>query len=654
MNTRLSLKIFLIPLLLAVCLKISATGTDEPEIIRAWQLRDLYTEKQSVVIDTMINSFHIHNPLFRQGISYSYLGNAGLAAMSNFFSEQGSYTDFFFIDPFMFYLNRSTETRYYNTRRPFSLLDFSSGGPREKNEKMLNILHTQNVNPDFNLGFRYFNINSDGQYQNQQAVTNAISLFSSYVIDNYQLHVSINLNSARVFENGGLQDDASLRNTDFETEDHAVRLQNARNQVRNNGIFISQSWHPFMYADNDTVVRSFPSWLKSFRVYHVLQYDRFNRTYQDNNPLSGFYPEVLINNAQTSDSVFYRSLTNKLMVDLPGFSRGIVSFNAKGGLKNEMIKGDYNILNDTTFIYSGPPPREFLFAEHADTLVRKRSDHQFGSTAMIAFARGGIGEVFSIWGEGSLFFQGRRAGDYNLQAGISFDFFEGKNQSVIEASIRQSESTPSVFLNSFSSNHFEWQNDFRRTGFSTLKGAIKMPERNFDVFAEFSLVNNYIYFDSTANPRQFTDVFPLFSVSLKKGFNLWKFYFRNVINYQVPGKDDILPLPALSVYHSAWFEQSLIRDILNMQIGFDIYYSTSYGGYAYQPAISRFHLQDERMLGNYPFLDVFINFKHKRTRVFLKGEHLNSGVLDPEYFTVLHYPRNQQMFKFGVSWSFYN
>jgi hypothetical protein len=69
---------------------------------------------------------------------------------------------------------------------------------------MLNALHTQNVNPDFNLGFRYFNINSDGQYQNQQAITNAISLFSSYELENYQIHASINLNSARVFENGGL------------------------------------------------------------------------------------------------------------------------------------------------------------------------------------------------------------------------------------------------------------------------------------------------------------------------------------------------------------------------------------------------------------------------------------------------------------------
>jgi hypothetical protein len=648
------LKILLIFCISTACLHGSVTGTDRPEIIRAWRLTDLYTEMESVEMDTMINSFHIHNPLFQNGISYSYLGNAGLAAMSNFYHQRPGISDFFFIDPFMHYLIKTIDTRYYNTKRPFSLLDFSTGGPRGKNEKMLNILHTQNVNPDFNFGFRYFNINSDGQYQHQQALTNAISLFSSYVTDNYQIHASINLNSARVLENGGLVDDQSLRNEDFETEDHQVRLRDARNGVTNNGVLISQSWQPFMYTENDTVERAIISWFRGVRFYHVLQYDRFRRIYQDGNPGSDVYPDIFIDVFETFDSVTYRSLDNKLMVELPRFNSGIVRFNAKGGIKNELIRGSYNILPDTTFLYNGQSPGNGTFLEPVDTLVTDRNANSYGSSALVAVARGSIGDVFSIWGEGNLFFQGRRAGEYDLYAGISFDFFDGKNQSVIEGSIRQQETTPSIFLNSFYSNHFRWNNDFRRQGLSTLRGRISMPERNFAVSAAFSLLNNYIYFDNDANPQQLTEVFPVLGFSLEKDFNLWRFYFRNIINYQLPGRKNILPVPELSFYHSTFFEQPLIRDILTMQIGFDVYYTTEYRGYAYQPATSQFHLQNERTLGNYPFVDVFINFKHKRTRFFFKGEHLNAGYLDPEYFTVLHYPRSNRMFKFGLSWSFYN
>ncbi len=647
-------KIFLIVLVVAASIELSGATPDDDQIIRAWTLTDLHTEKQIAEIDTMINAFQVHNPLFKQGISYSFLGNAGLAAVSNNYSDRGLYSDFFFIDPFMAYLRHFSETKYYNTKRPFTLIDFSSGGPRGKNEKMLDILHTQNVNPDFNLGFSYFNINSDGQYKQQEAVTNAIALFSSYENVNYQLHASFNLNSARVFENGGLADDSSLYNEGYETEDHPVRLQNARNWIRNNSIFVSQSWQPFLYSGNDTIPESETSMIRRFTLYHVLHMGQFKRTYQDNNPGSGFYPEILLDNTRTFDSVYYHSITNKLMLLLPVFTRGSVSFNAKGGLKNEFLKGNYNVLSDTVYHFNQTEPSEYLFTEPSDTTITDRNEHKFGSNAIIAFARGSIGGVFGIWGEGSLFFHGHRAGEYDFQAGISFNLFEGKNQSIIEGVIRQKESTPSLFLNSFSSNHFSWQNEFSRKGLSSLKGVIIMPERNFRVSTDFTLLNNFIYFDTTANPLQYDDVFPVINFSIEKDFRIWRFYFRNIVKYQVSGNKEILPLPDLSIYHSTSFEQTLIREILNMQIGFDIYYTTSYRGYAYQPATSRFYLHNGRMLGNYPFLDVFINFKHKRTRVFLKAEHLNARWLDPTYFTVLNYPRNERIFKFGVSWSFYN
>lgn len=656
-RSRLFLKIsFLTGFLILTFSESFADQPDEVELIHSWKLIDLYTAKERVEIDTSIYAFHVHNPVFRRSVSSSYLGNAGLAAMSNYFSDRGLYRDFFFMDHFSVYLRDPSETEYYNTRRPFSLLDFSTGGPRDQNEKILSVLHTQNVTPEFNIGFRYLNINSDGHYQQQAAVTNAISLFASYEYDNYELHANLNLNAARVFENGGLADDESLYNEALEPQDLSVRLQNVRSGVRNQSLFFSQSWQPFLYSGNDTLDDAGSSWIERFEIFHVFHFDHYKRTYEDDNPQSGFYPEVLINSNRTFDSLYYRSLTNTLMLQLPEFSRGIVNFNAKGGIKHELTKGNYNIPADTTFLIGSgqsAPPYYFL-PEPSDTLVKDREEHKYGTSGLTAFARGSIGDVFGIWGKGIYYLQGYKSGEYELQAGISFDLFEGKNRSLLEASIKQKETTPSLFFRSFSSNHFSWENDFRRTGETGIGGSISMPERNFMVYADFDLINNYIYFDETANPQQYGDIIPVIGLSLKKDIPLWKFNFRNIINYQISGNQDILPLPDISLYHSTWFEQTLIRDILNMQIGFDIYYATGYYGYAYQPATSQFYLQDERPLENYPYLDVFINFKHKRTRMFFKAEHLNAGYLDPEYFSVLHYPRKQQMFKFGLSWSFYN
>ena len=629
---------------------------DQDPIIYAWQLRDFYTERADAEIDTMVTSFQLHNPVFRRSISSSHLGNAGLAAMSNFFPERERYSDFFFIDHFRAYLQRPSETRYYNTRRPFSLIDFSTGGPRGKNEKFLNILHTQNVNPDFNVGFRYFNVNSEGQYQNQEAVTNAISLFSSYDLGSYQFHATLNLNSVRVFESGGLMDDASLYNRDFETEDHAVRLVNARNGTGNNSFFVSQSYQPFLYSGNDTLPRTDTSWLQRVEIYHVLHYDRYQRIYDDTNPGSGFYPDVFISNSNTFDSVTYRSFTNMLMLDLPEFSRGLVSFGAKAGLKNELIRGSHNVVPDTLFHFSDNElvPVYYFQEEPSDFTITDRRHFNRGSNALIASAQGGIGDVFGIWGQGSYFLQGFKSGEYDLQAGISFDLFDGKNQSVIEGSVKQKETTPSIFLRSFISNHFAWDNNFRRIGESGLRGSISMPERNFMASVDFDLINNFIYFDLNASPVQHNDIIPVMSISVQKDLRLWRFNFRNIVNYQVSGNQNILPLPDISLYQSTWFEQTLISGMMTLQIGFDAWYSTAYYGYAYQPATSQFYLQNERKLGNYPYLDAFINVKHKRARLFFKTEHFNAGWLTPEYFPVLHHPANDRVFKFGLSWSFYN
>jgi hypothetical protein len=72
------------------------------------------------------------------------------------------------------------------------------------------------------------------------------------------------------------------------------------------------------------------------------------------------------------------------------------------------------------------------------------------------------------------------------------------------------------------------------------------------------------------------------------------------------------------------------------------------------PSLTSFYRQAEKKLGNYPFFDAFLNVQLKRVRFYLKLEHVNSGLSDKNYFSVLHYPRNQRNLKFGLSWTFYD
>ena len=96
------------------------------------------------------------------------------------------------------------------------------------------------------------------------------------------------------------------------------------------------------------------------------------------------------------------------------------------------------------------------------------------------------------------------------------------------------------------------------------------------------------------------------------------------------------------------------KRVLTVQIGFDLRYNTSYYVDAFMPATGLYYNQEEREYGNYPYFDFFVNMKLKRARMFFKMDHINKGLNGNQYYTVLDHPMNPRVFRFGLSWRFYN
>jgi len=632
------------------------------EVIYSWRLTDYLTSEERVKIDTFLVSFQKHNPVFQHSISASFLGNPGLASKSNIFIKRDSYNnDLIFQDPFRLYFHNPANTRFYNTRKPYSSLQFSTGGPSGENEKTLGVLHTQNVTPDFNIGFKYDNINAEGQYREQDVRTNAISFFSSYHTERYTAHGLLNINSVNNHESGGLQDDQSLGDPQLSTTELPVRLNDVVNIVRNNNFFLSHSFIPFGGVDagerveeteavedgnrdnsNNREVIS----LERLELSHVFHYENFRRVFEDPTPPEEFYDNFFISPERTYDSTSYRRISNSLLTELPGIETPHFSFSVKGGVRNEQVKKSYNIPHDTIITHNTETP---------DTTVVTRESDSFSSNAALASASSSITERLEMNASAHYYFSGYRQGEYNFSARADLSLLEGKNSSILSLFLKQKETKPSPFLNRYSSNHFKWENDFDNIGESRLGGSFNMPSRDLEAGLYTSLLNNYIYMDTSANPAQHDSPFPVLTAYFKKDFSLWRFNFRNKLYYQASGQEDILPLPSLSLYSSVYYEQTFLDGMLLAQAGFDIFYNTPYYAYAYQPATAQFHLQKEKKLGNYPYVDVFINFQHKnRFRAFFKAEHLNANFTGNDYFSVLHHPRNEQLFKLGISWIFYD
>jgi hypothetical protein len=74
------------------------------------------------------------------------------------------------------------------------------------------------------------------------------------------------------------------------------------------------------------------------------------------------------------------------------------------------------------------------------------------------------------------------------------------------------------------------------------------------------------------------------------------------------------------------------------------------------PATGIFHLQDEADIGGYPFLDVFIAFRVKTTRIFFSYNNVlqSVGAAGNNFFTAYPYPMKPRFFRLGLVWYFYD
>ena len=643
------------------------SDTIKPEL-KNWVLSQDFSQKDSTVLDTLLTGLQAYNKMYRVNSYPAYLGNNGTAGIStNYFQRINS--DFFFLKYNMPYLSLPEEQVYFNTRTPYSRFAYSTGGGKKKQEQNLGFIFTQNVTPDFNVGLKLDLVLSDGQYQYQKAADLSFVFFTSYTGEHYSIFGHLGMNNVKLKENGGIMDDDQLEGSlteDVATNLNELNLASTWQKSRNIQIVQHISIARFKSAKNDSTTKSEPELKEKkdwARLIHVLQYKENHKSYKDNDPLSGFYQNVFQDSTSTYDSVFYRTFYNSLALDFKSNPDRKFRLAANFGIENELVKYSYNIPKEISdvnrIVYSS---YNFSQADvelySIETLYKVRINENISNTAVRGFLVNNMGAGFGWEADARLYFQGYKAGNFELEGTLFKDFKGKKGSSIFSIHGLIRNERPDYWLNHYASNNFMWENDFKfenetRIGATYLNGG-----RMFRVSANVSLIGNHVYFDTIAMPVQEDAGFMVYGLDIRKDFSLWKFKIRNKINLQSSGNQEVLSLPLLSFSNSTYFEHNFYFDWTNghllLQMGFDLLYNTRYYAYAYMPSSGRFYNQKEKEIGNYPFFDVFLNFKVKRTTFFFKYEHVNSGLTGYDFFTILHYPMNQGKFMLGFSWTFYD
>lgn len=606
----------------------------EPKYV-SWRFNKKYIGNDEVEIDTSLWMNHLFYPQHNNYETFVFLGNLGSPSLQDHFFSRDKDDGFLFTRYLQSYSERGIEQPHYNVRTPLTKLSYSSGGSRSEAEQVFSVLHTQNASKHINIGVTYDFYGTKGVYRNQEIRDNFISLFGSYYKGNFSAQANYSLKSYRHEENGGITDHFFIQDTLMESPQVVpVSLLEANSKSREQSIsaVLDYTFLNIKSFYKDSIGEEKQGYIPLLSTKLIVNYNNSSRKYSDGPLNEEFYPNFFLNANFTQDSVSFNEFSSMGVLEIAQFAkipgmpglRGWIGFNQQN--------------------YFFVEPEDFLYRDDGNRLM----------TSHVGVAAFSESPYLSYRGALRVFFTGYRADDKIIEGEVKLSPWRDSEMPELKGEVELSEATPNILLNHYFSNHFKWDLSLKKETRFRIGGVLDAKLWEAKVGYNLIHIKDYVYFGQNATPEQSSDV-TVTSAFAQKNFRFWKGFnsFTKVV-WQANTNTDVLSIPDIIAHSSLFYERELVKNVLTGQFGFSVFYRSKFYADAYQPAIGQFYNQRDKMIGDYPTVDVFVNFKWKRALIYLKFEHANQGYPNNQYFATYLYPMNPRVFKFGISWIFYD
>ena len=397
------------------------------------------------------------------------------------------------------------------------------------------------------------------------------------------------------------------------------------------------------------------TWMKDEYVpvtsfIHTLKFDNYERIYQAYDTPEGYYANTYpVNEKLPGDSIYDRtthySLKNTFAVALlEGFNKW-----AKAGLR--------------AFVTSDL--RHFTLPDSVGGRM-SYNEHNLSVGGQLLKAQGKTLH-YNVTGE--FWLMGEDAGQLKIDGKADLNFRLFKDTVTLAANAFFHRLNPTFYYRHYHSRHLWWDNGGLDQELRThIEGLFSLKRTKTKLRVAYDNLQNYTYFaqsynitedfgrsGNTVSVRQSGKNISLLTLQLAQDFRLGPLNWQNVITYQKSSDEDVLPVPALNVYTNLFLHFKIAK-VLTVDLGADARFFTKYKALDYSPALGQFTVQDNGAAnvetGNYPIVNAYANMHLKHTRFFVMMSHVNASSGDS--FLVPHYPINGRIFRFGVSWNFFN
>ena len=233
-------------------------------------------------------------------------------------------------------------------------------------------------------------------------------------------------------------------------------------------------------------------------------------------------------------------------VQLHKIYRYLDKFSTRLSFYDEQMSYKYNIRPDTTF-------SDTLLNPIQDTIVKNNIEDGFSNGNVSFYIKAVLFNHILFSGYSEYFLYGYKKENSKIDLKFSYFLFT-QNELSLEG--KYTNSRPDFFYENYTSNNFQWKNDYLRrieewdAGF-----AIRNSKYKLEAKIRYGQISNYIYLDTSAYVNQFRGQINMVTAELSKKFKLGPLNSVTKFVYQNSTKDSILNLSKYNLYQSLYFER---------------------------------------------------------------------------------------------------
>ncbi|MDC1371358.1 putative porin [Flavobacteriaceae bacterium] len=521
---------------------------------------------------------------------------------------------------------KTNDINYYHVATPFTELMYRSAFVQGQ---LLDALFSVNTSPRFNFTIARKGLRSLGNYQHFLSSSSNFRFSTNYNSRNSKYFLKTHYVNQNLFseENGGIREDdiSNFESGNTEFIDRSVfdpQFENADNTLQGKRFYLNQNY----LIKNSLDSLNSGKW----SVGNIITLENKYYQFKQSTPNEYFGESTGFN--QINDKVSFDTFLINFNTSYGSSKLGMATFFMNYRDVNYSYENLVDI--DNNYNYESIIDENFSFG--LNYLFKKENyilDFQFESML--------TGDV-----EGSLIGAGLLL-NINSDSNIKFSFINSDNSPDYN-----------YIVNNSSYLNYNWNNFFKNintTRYTLNFSSDKLFKFNF----EFNNISNHTYFikdvSGTVLPVQESNNLSVFKMNISKNFSFKKFVIDNRVQFQKAGDESlgIINIPELILRNTFYYQNELFKKALFLQTGFTFNYFSEFYMNSYDPLLSEFYVQNNKLIGNFPRIDFFVNAKIQQTRIFLKAEHINSSFTGYNYYSAPNYPYRDFSIRFGLVWNFF-